>query len=60
VSRIDIPLFIFPTFMKSGEQTFVVKYQKPLEKEARLYPATTIVKFRDESIPKFVKSKAKK
>ena len=47
-------IFVLPTFMKSGLQTYVVQYN------GQFYPSSAIVTFREEPVPKYVKPKVGK
>ena len=48
----DLPLYIYPTFMKSGKQYYCVQTQGT---EQKMYIHSTFSKFRTEEIPPYVK-----
>jgi len=54
VDRVDVPLYVYATFMTSGKQHYVVRHEKP-NAEVKWYPANCIVKHRAEPIFKFRK-----
>lgn len=50
IDRMDYPLYVFPTWMRSGKQHYVVKYTDPKAGRVRWYPGDCLVKHRAEEI----------
>ena len=50
LNNLSYPLYIYPTFMKSGKQYYMVKHKTKSTDEVKWYPNDCIVRFREEEI----------
>ena len=59
IARIDLPLYVFATFMRSGKQYYMVKHEEPRSKALTWYPGSCLARFREEEIPRYRKRYAR-
>ena len=59
IARTDLPLYVFPTFMRSGKQYYMVKSEDPRSKALKWFPGSCLARFREEEIPRYRKRYAR-